>query len=74
MDREQDIHFVYENGVFKPDEPVNLPDGTRGIAHIRTNGAGAESRASDTDAWRKAQKATLAQAWDNDENTVYDRM
>jgi hypothetical protein len=35
MDREQDIHFIYENGVLRPDEPVNLPEGARGIAHIR---------------------------------------
>ena len=34
MDREQDIHFVYENGVLRPQEPVNLPEGTRGTAHI----------------------------------------
>jgi len=35
MDREQDIPFVYENGVFRPEGPVDFPEGTRGIAHIR---------------------------------------
>jgi len=34
MDREQDIHFVFENGVLRPEEPVNLPEGTRGVARI----------------------------------------
>ena len=29
MDREQDIHFVYENGVLRPEERVNLPEGAR---------------------------------------------
>lgn len=35
MDREQDIPFIYEDGVLKPQGPVNFPDGARGIAHIR---------------------------------------
>ena len=35
MDREQEIPFVYENGVLKPEGPVDFPEGTRGIAHIR---------------------------------------
>ena len=35
MDREQDIPFVYENGVLRPEGPVDFPEGTRGIAHIR---------------------------------------
>ena len=34
MDRGQDIRFVYENGVLRPEEPVNLPEGARGVAHI----------------------------------------
>ena len=35
MDREQDIPFIYENGVLKPEGAVDLPEGTRGIARIR---------------------------------------
>ncbi|HMN41669.1 MAG TPA: antitoxin family protein [Phycisphaerales bacterium] len=35
MDREQDIPFVYENGVLRPEGPVDFPEGGRGIAHIR---------------------------------------
>lgn len=35
MDREQDIPFVYEGGMLKPEGRVDLPDGARGIAHIR---------------------------------------
>lgn len=35
MDREQDIPFIYENGVLRPEGPVDFPEGTRGIAHIR---------------------------------------
>jgi len=34
MDREQEVHFVYENGVLRPDEPVDLPEGARGVARI----------------------------------------
>jgi predicted DNA-binding antitoxin AbrB/MazE fold protein len=33
--REQDIPFVYEQGVLKPEGHVDLPEGARGIAHIR---------------------------------------
>lgn len=36
MDRGQDIPFVYEDGVLKPEVPVNMPEGTRGIARVRT--------------------------------------
>ena len=35
MDREQDIPFVYENGVMKPEGAHDMPEGWRGIAHIR---------------------------------------
>lgn len=35
MDREQDIPFVYEDGVLKPQSAVDLPEGARGIAHLR---------------------------------------
>lgn len=35
MDREQDIPFVYENGVLRPEGPLDFPEGARGIAHIR---------------------------------------
>ena len=34
MYREQEVHFVYEDGVLKPDVPVDLPEGTRGVARI----------------------------------------
>lgn len=34
MDREQEVHFVYENGVLRPEEPVDLPEGARGVARI----------------------------------------
>jgi len=32
---EQDIPFVFEDGVLRPEGPVDLPAGARGIAHIR---------------------------------------
>jgi predicted DNA-binding antitoxin AbrB/MazE fold protein len=35
MCREQEIPFVYEQGVLKPEAHVDLPEGARGIAHIR---------------------------------------
>lgn len=35
MYREQEVPFVYEEGVLKPEGHVDLPEGARGIAHIR---------------------------------------
>ncbi len=35
MYREQDVPFVYEHGVLKPEQPLDLPEGSRGIARIR---------------------------------------
>ena len=37
MDREQDIPFIYENGVLKPEGAVDLPEGARGTARIRSS-------------------------------------
>lgn len=39
MYREQEIHFVYEDGVLKPDERLDMPDGSRGVARILSDGA-----------------------------------
>lgn len=35
MYREQEITFVYEHGVLRPEGPVDFPEGARGIANIR---------------------------------------
>lgn len=35
MYREQEFHFVYEHGVLRPEGRLDLPEGARGIAHIR---------------------------------------
>lgn len=35
MYREQEFHFVYEHGVLKPEERLDLPEGARGVARIR---------------------------------------
>lgn len=35
MYREQEFNFVYEDGVLRPEGRLDLPDGARGIAHIR---------------------------------------
>jgi predicted DNA-binding antitoxin AbrB/MazE fold protein len=43
MDRGQDIHFVYEDGVLKPEGPLDLPEGTRGVARIRPDEPGDRS-------------------------------
>ncbi len=43
MDREQDIHFVFENGVLRPEGPVDFPEGARGVAHIRETPARSDS-------------------------------
>jgi predicted DNA-binding antitoxin AbrB/MazE fold protein len=67
MDREQDIHFVYENGVLRPQEPVDLPEGARGVAHIRTSEASEDPELG-------AQSDTFSEAWDDDEDAVYDKM
>ncbi len=29
------IHAIYENGVFRPTEPVKLPEGTRVLVHTQ---------------------------------------
>ncbi|MEK6701785.1 MAG: antitoxin family protein [Planctomycetota bacterium] len=47
MDREQDISFVFENGVLRPDGPVDLPEGARGVAHIRESSVRPDSKARD---------------------------
>ncbi len=46
MYREQEIPFVYEHGVLKPEGRVDLPEGARGIAHIREAGTTPASRQS----------------------------
>lgn len=35
MDRDQEIPFVYEGGMLRPEGPVDLPEGAHGIARIR---------------------------------------
>ncbi len=35
MYREQEFHFIYEHGVLRPEGWLVLPEGARGIAHIR---------------------------------------
>jgi predicted DNA-binding antitoxin AbrB/MazE fold protein len=79
MDRAQDIHFVYENGVLRPEEPVNLPEGARGIARIRaaeprSSTPRVHPRSDDSTAWLKAQESVFAAVWDNDEDAVYDQL
>jgi len=48
MYREQDIPFVYEQGVLKPEGQVDLPEGARGIAHIRETDNSSHPRPSDS--------------------------
>jgi len=35
MYHEQDIPFIFEDGVLRPEVPIDLPEGTRGVARIR---------------------------------------
>ncbi len=35
MYREQEFHFVYEDGVLRPEGRLDLPEGARGVARIR---------------------------------------
>ena len=65
---------MFENGVLKPEGPVDLPEGARGIAHIRTTIDAGKDDAGERSAWAKAQEAALAGAWDDDEDAVYDNM
>ena len=37
MDREQDIPFVYENGELRFENPLTLPEGTRGFIHVTSD-------------------------------------
>ena len=46
MDRDQDIPFIYEDGVLKPEGKVDLPAGARGVAHIRAEETRAEAAVS----------------------------
>lgn len=52
MYREQEFPFIYEHGVLKPEGQLDLPEGARGIAHIREGAAqglsGARRRALDS--------------------------
>ena len=50
MYREQDVPFVYEHGVLRPEARVDLPEGARGIAHIRETG---DSRSSESGSPRR---------------------
>jgi len=66
MDREQDIHFVFDSGVLRPQEPVGLREGTREVAHIRTGPEPPHSdpvpSLNDAGAWMTAQESTFAAA------------
>lgn len=44
MIREQDIHFVFEHGVLRPEGNVDLPEGARGIARIMPSPVELEER------------------------------
>lgn len=35
MHDDHEFHFVYKDGVLKPDVRLDLPDGSRGVAQIR---------------------------------------
>lgn len=70
MDREFDISFVVENGVLRPDQQLSLPDGARGVAHIRTSDAESAERF----AWLKAQEQHFGTIWDNDDDAAYDQL
>lgn len=42
MGLDQDIPFLYEGGVLKPEGRVDLPEGARGIARIHSDSWNAE--------------------------------
>ena len=56
-------------------EKIILPDELRGLPPqevIVVYEVGDKSR--EAESWLKAQEASFAKAWDNDEDTVYDTM
>lgn len=55
MYREQEFHFVYEQGVLRPEERLDLPEGARGVARIReeSNDRGTLNRTRALDAIRR---------------------
>jgi predicted DNA-binding antitoxin AbrB/MazE fold protein len=60
MYREQEFQFVYEHGVLRPEGRLDLPEGARGIAHIReVNGAAAGFWATPTIDELRRQQGTL---------------
>jgi hypothetical protein len=60
MYREQEFPFVYEHGVLKPEGRVDLPEGARGIAHVReANGAADGFWANPTIDQLRTQQGTL---------------
>jgi len=55
--------------VLIPPEARGLPPGE--VVLIFENGAG---HPSDAEAWMSASESSLAKAWDNQDDAVYDRM
>lgn len=45
MYREQEFSFIYTHGVLKPESRLDLPEGARGIAHIREVATSTEQNA-----------------------------
>ena len=53
MYREQEFPFIYEHGVLRPQGPVDLPEGARGIARVREDSENGSSRRRALEAIRR---------------------
>jgi hypothetical protein len=56
-------------------EKIVLPNDLRGLPHQEVIVIyEADENALETQAWLKAQEASFAKAWDNDEDTAFDQL
>ena len=56
-------------------EKIGLPENLRGLPPQEVIVIyEADENALETQAWLKAQEASFAKAWDNDEDAVYDQL
>ena len=55
-------------------EKIVLPENLRGLPPQEVIIYEADEGTLETQAWLKAQEASFANAWDNDEDAVYDQL
>ena len=63
------LHGIVRQGKVSFLEPATVPDGTRALIVLLTDGG--RDPAESTDFWRAAGQASLDAVWDNTEDDVY---